>query len=52
MHLESASRASETANLGSNRFEELWAAEVVTDPFYNNQFLNLSKPAFIFEKKK
>ena len=49
-HLESASREKSIATSETAVFEQLWSEEVVTDPFYNNERFNQTKPMFHFEQ--
>ena len=49
-HLESASREKSIAASETAVFEQLWSEGVTTDPFYNNERLNQTKPMFIFEQ--
>ena len=49
-HLESASREKSIAASETAVFEQLWSEGVATDPFYNNERLNQTKPMFIFEQ--
>ena len=49
-HLESASREKSIASSENAIFERLWSEKIVTDPFYNNERFNQTKPMFHFEQ--
>ena len=49
-HLESASREKSIASSEIAIFERLWSEKIVTDPFYNNERFNQTKPMFHFEQ--